>query len=38
MDMVLAKTDLAVGARYAELVEDVELRKPCSAASRTSMR
>ncbi len=27
MDMVLAKTDLAIASRYAELVEDVELRE-----------
>ncbi len=27
MDMVLAKSDLAIASRYAELVEDVELRE-----------
>ncbi|MGE5470415.1 MAG: phosphoenolpyruvate carboxylase [Bacteroidota bacterium] len=27
MDMVLAKTDLAIASRYAELVDDVELRQ-----------
>ncbi|MCW2242181.1 phosphoenolpyruvate carboxylase [Azospirillum canadense] len=27
MDMVLAKTDLAIASRYAELVEDAELRQ-----------
>ena len=27
MDMVLAKTDLAIASRYAELVADVELRE-----------
>jgi phosphoenolpyruvate carboxylase len=27
MDMVLAKTDFAIGARYADLVADVELRE-----------
>ena len=27
MDMVLAKTDLAIASRYAELVEDARLRK-----------
>ena len=27
MDMVLAKTDLAIASRYAELVPDVELRR-----------
>jgi phosphoenolpyruvate carboxylase len=27
MDMVLAKTDLAIASRYAELVPDVELRE-----------
>jgi phosphoenolpyruvate carboxylase len=27
MDMVLAKTDLAIASRYAELVQDKELRE-----------
>src|SRR5262249_58183752 len=27
MDMVLAKTNLAIASRYAELVEDTELRE-----------
>ena len=32
MDMVLAKSDLALASRYAELVEDVRLRKRIFAA------
>ena len=28
MDMVLAKSDIAIASRYAELVSDVELRDP----------
>jgi len=42
MDMVLAKTDLAIASRYAELVADVELRerifKRISAEHGTALR
>jgi len=27
MDMVLAKSDISIASRYAELVEDMDLRK-----------
>ena len=30
MDMVLAKSDLALASRYAELVEDRKLRRRCT--------
>jgi phosphoenolpyruvate carboxylase len=36
MDMVLAKSDLALASRYAELVPDARLRAGSSARSRPS--
>ncbi len=38
MAMVLAKTDLAIASRYAELVPDAAVRERCSRASRPSTR
>jgi phosphoenolpyruvate carboxylase len=38
MDMVLAKTDLAIASRYAELVADAELRERIFSASRPNGR
>ena len=35
MDMVLAKSDLALASRYAELVDDVKLRKKIFKAMET---
>jgi phosphoenolpyruvate carboxylase len=34
MDMVLAKTDIAIASRYAELVQDADLRRPVFARLR----
>jgi phosphoenolpyruvate carboxylase len=34
MDMVLAKTNIAIASRYAELVEDTELREAIFARLR----
>ncbi|MBV8653505.1 MAG: phosphoenolpyruvate carboxylase [Alphaproteobacteria bacterium] len=38
MDMVLAKSDIAIASRYAELVEDVGLREPIFERLRTEWR
>ena len=35
MDMVMAKSDLALASRYAELVEDAKLRKKIFKAIET---